>query len=138
MSETTKLIFEKETFAINGAAMEVHSQLGCGFLESVYQEAIEYELRFRNIPFEAQPELSISYKEQTLKHKFRPDLLVFGQVVVELKTLDRLGPNEDAQMLNYLKATGLPIGLLLNFGASRLQWRRLLRPHLVIPVVGQT
>jgi GxxExxY protein len=104
--------------------MEVHSQLGCGFLEPVYQEAMAIELGSRNIPFVNQGELSLSYKGQALEARYRPDFVCFGSVVVELKALSRTGVIEEAQVINYLKATGHEVGLLLNFGSRSLEHRR--------------
>ena len=112
------------TYAVIGAALEVHRQLGCGFLELVYQEAMEIELAARGIPFDAQQDIPIRYKGRVLKTVYRPDLLCFGDVVVELKALTQLGPVEEAQVLNYLKGTGYEIGLLINFGRPSLQSRR--------------
>ncbi len=121
----SKLIFEKETFAIIGAAMEVHTQLGNGFLEAVYQEALELEMTMQNIPHESQKMLNIVYKGHPLKKTYVADLVCFGQVIVELKALDRLTSTEEAQILNYLKTTGLKIGLLINFGAKgKLEYKR--------------
>jgi GxxExxY protein len=104
--------------------MEVHSQLGCGFLEPVYQEAMAIELGSRNIPFVNQGELCLSYKGQALEARYRPDFICFASVVVELKALSRTGGIEEAQVINYLKATGHEVGLLLNFGTRSLEHRR--------------
>jgi len=115
---------DPRTYAIIGAAMEVHRQLGCGFLESVYQEGMEIELAERGIPFDPQHDLPVRYKGRVLKTLYRPDLLCFDTVVVELKALTQLGTAEEAQVLNYLKGTGFEIGLLINFGRPSLQTRR--------------
>jgi len=115
---------DPRTYAIIGAAMEVHRQLGCGFLEAVYQEALEIELAARGIPFRTQEQLLIRYKGQVLQATYRMDLLCYDSVVVELKALARLSSTEEAQVINYLKATGCSVGLLLNFGASSLQYKR--------------
>jgi GxxExxY protein len=124
----TDLIYKDEVFAIIGSAIEVHKQLGNGFLEAVYQEALQIELRQRGIPFEAQKRLPIKYKETLLSKEYIADLVCYGKIIVELKATERLTGHDDAQMLNYLKATGLRLGLLVNFGSSgRLEWRRLIR-----------
>jgi GxxExxY protein len=120
-----ELLFKQEVYAIVGAAIEVHKEYGCGFLEGVYQEAMELQLVERGIPFEAQKELTIRYKRWVLKKKYCADLICFGAILVEIKALDRLTSREEAQVLNYLKATGLTVALLINFGAhGRLQWKR--------------
>lgn len=114
-----------ETYAIVGAAFEVYNELGAGFLEPVYQEALELELRARQIPFVSQPKLVLHYKGQALQKEYVPDLIVYDSLIVELKALDQLSPREEAQILNYLKATGKKVGLLINFGAHpKLQWER--------------
>ena len=119
------LLLKDEVFAIVGAAMAVHNELNAGFAEAVYQEAMEIELASRSIPFEAQRPLRIHYKGRLLQKEYIADLVCYGQVVVELKAQRQLGPREEAQLLNYLKATRLPVGVLLNFGdPGRLDWQR--------------
>lgn len=122
-----ELAFREEVYAVVGAAIEVHRELGAGFLEAVYQEAMERELLLREIAFEAQRELVIHYKGQPLGKAYICDLLCFSNVLVELKAMDRLTGREEAQLINYLKAAGLPVGLLINFGShGKLEWRRLI------------
>ena len=116
---------DPETYAIIGAAMEVHRVLGCGFAESAYQEALALEMQIRNIPFRRDVALEIDYKGQKLNTTYRPDFICFNRVIVELKALARLGPIEDAQLINYLKCAGVPVGLLLNFGARSLESKRM-------------
>ena len=111
-----ELLLKEEVYAIVGAAMEVSNELGAGFLEGVYQEALEIELRDRRIPFAAQVPLEILYKGRRLVKEYTPDLICLDQVIVEIKALKQLTSIEEAQLLNYLKATGRPVGVLLNFG----------------------
>ena len=104
--------------------MEVHRQLGRGFLELVYQEAFALELRSRGIPYSRELRFPVSYKGQQLKNHYRPDFICFDEVIVELKALSSLSTVEESQLINYLKVTGYHTGLLLNFGAQSLQQRR--------------
>jgi GxxExxY protein len=104
--------------------MEVHTQLGCGFLEPVYQEALAIEFTTRNIPFVREVKLPLAYKGQPLDTRYSPDFICFTSVVVELKALQHTGGTEEAQVINYLKVTGYETGLLINFGARTLQHRR--------------
>ncbi len=121
-----ELIFKDEVYAIMGAAMDVHRELGSGFLESVYQEALEIELAQRQIPFESQKPIKITYKGKTLKKEFIADLICFGKIIVELKAQDCLSGKEEAQVLNYLKATQIKVGVVINFGSHpKLEWKRL-------------
>ena len=123
-----ELLLQEEVYAIVGAAMVVHSELGSGFLEAVYQEALELELATAGVPFTANTELRILYKGVPLAKKYFADLLCYGQIIVELKALDRLSGKEESQILNYLKATGLRVGVLINFGSSgKLEWKRFVR-----------
>ncbi len=124
-----ELLLKDEVYAIIGAAIDVHKELGSGFLEAVYQEAMEIELGWRNIPFEPQKELCIYYKGQCLEKKYFADLICFGTVLVELKAMSTdIGSREESQMLNYLKATGLRVGVIINFGdQGRLDWKRMVR-----------
>jgi GxxExxY protein len=112
------LLFEEETFRIRSAVFEVSRQLGVGFLEAVYQEALALEFEARDIPYVASPALAITYKGKLLAQTYRPDFVCFGHVIVELKAVRELAPEHRAQTLNYLKATGLRVGLLVNFGCA--------------------
>jgi GxxExxY protein len=115
---------DPQTYAIIGAAMEVHRELGPGFLEAVYHEALAIEMTSRDIPFTHEVVLPIYYKGQQLATTYRADFLCFDRVIVELKALTKLSSLDEAQILNYLKATGLEVGLLLNFGTESLQYKR--------------
>lgn len=112
------LIYSKESYAINGAAMEVYNNLGHGFLEAVYQEALEKEFKLRNIPYEREKELTISYKGEALKQTYKADFVCYGKIIVELKAVASLDEAHRSQVYNYLHATGYSLGLILNFGYS--------------------
>ena len=115
-----------ETYQILGACFEVYNEMGCGFLETVYQECIEKELDSRKIPFEAQQPINLVFKGQELKRTFAPDLLCFGKVIVELKAVRRLAAEHRAQLINYLKGCRLEVGLLVNFGSHpQLEYERI-------------
>lgn len=115
---------DERTYAIIGAAMEVHKQLGYGFLEAVYQEALARELSLREISFEKEVGLPVVYKGQQLRTIYRADFICFENIIVELKALRRLSGVEESQILNYLKATKYPVGLVLNFGGKSLEYKR--------------
>ena len=119
-----KWLYKDLTQGIIGAAMEVHRELGSGFLEYVYEEALCYELNLREISFERQKELDIYYKDLLIPRKYKPDLIVENNVIVELKATLGLTEIEEAQLLNYLKATKMRVGLLLNFGKTSLDVKR--------------
>ena len=125
MTETNeKWLYRDLTQKIIGAAMEVHSELGSGFLEYVYEEALCYELKLREMHFERQKELDIYYKDLVIPRKYKPDLIVENKVIVEIKATSGLTEVEEAQLLNYLKATKMRVGLLLNFGRKSLEVKR--------------
>ena len=112
-----QLVYAEETFAIRGAVFEVYRIMGCGFLEPVYQECLEKEFRHRGIPFLAQEELKLTYKEEPLEQIYKPDFICFGKIIVELKAAKEIAPEHKAQLINYLKATQMKLGLLVNFGS---------------------
>lgn len=115
---------DPQTFAIIGAAMIVHSELGNGFLEPVYQEALAIEFNNRGIDFQREAPIAITYKGQQLNASYRADFVCYGAIVVEMKAISALTGDHTSQVLNYLKATGLQRGLLLNFGEKRLTYKR--------------
>jgi len=119
-----KWLYMDLTKEIIGAAMEVHRELGSGFLEYVYEESLCYELNLREYSFDRQKELDIQYKDLLIARKYKPDLIVESKVIVEIKATSGLTKNEEAQLLNYLKATKMRVGLLLNFGTKSLEVKR--------------
>jgi GxxExxY protein len=120
-----ELIMKEEVYAIIGAAMEVHRNKGHGFSEPVYQECMEIELAMRDPPAIPQKEMLIFYKSRQLKKTYIADFVAYGKIIVELKALDRLTEREEAQVINYLKASGFEVAVLINFGAPSLEWKRI-------------
>lgn len=118
---------DEQTFAIIGAAMTVHRELGHGFLEAVYQEALEMEFGHAGVPCRREVEMPVSYRGKTLSTGYRADFLCYESTVVELKAIERMTSREEAQLLNYLKVSGKEKGLLLNFGSSSLEYKRMVR-----------
>lgn len=110
------LLYERESYDIRGAIFEVYKEKGCGFLEPVYQECLEKELRLRGLPFVSQCELRLTYKGEPLTQTYKADLICHDKIIVELKAVKEIAPEHRAQVFNYLKATGLRLGLLVNFG----------------------
>ena len=123
MSKTTNMLYQNEVYAILGAAMEVQNELGCGFLEMVYHEALNIELKLRKIPFETEKLITVSYKGHLLEKNYRADLVCYDNIVVELKSVEKIKSEHVAQLLNYLKATNLPMGILINFGEKPIQYK---------------
>ncbi len=115
---------DPQTHAIIGAAFEVHNRLGCGFLKPVYSAAFCVELTHCNVPFELEVPLEIEYRGHPLGCSYRADFICFGEVIVEIKSVEKLIPVHTSQVINYLKATGYGRGLLLNFGSERLEFKR--------------
>jgi GxxExxY protein len=121
-----ELFFKEEVYRIVGACFEVYKEKGHGFVESVYQDCLEIELELQGIPFDRKRALTLEYKGKPLDHWFVPDLICFDKIIVEIKAVKELADEHRAQLLNYLKATGLKVGLLVNFGHHPgLQWERL-------------
>jgi GxxExxY protein len=122
-----KLVYAKESYAIVGACFNVYKEKGCGFLEPVYQECLEIEFEYQEIPFRSQPELKLRYRDRELKQRYKPDFVCYDKIIVELKAVSKLADEHRAQVLNYLNATGLKLGLLVNFGHyPKLEYERLI------------
>ena len=119
-------LYERETYQIIGAMMEVHKTLGCGFLEAVYQEALAIEFEKQKIPFVKEKKLLLFYKGIQIEKFYIADFVCFDKIIVELKALSALTSTHDSIMINYLKATKLKVGLLANFGERSLKYKRLI------------
>jgi GxxExxY protein len=123
-----EVIFKEESYRLMGACFEVYKEMGCGFLEAVYQECLELEFQAQGLPFRSQAELGLNYKGQSLKQKYIPDFILFEKIVVEIKALKDLDDTHRSQVHNYLKATGHRLGLLVNFGHyPKVEWERIVR-----------
>ena len=122
------LVFEDESYRILGACFEVYKEKGCGFVEPVYQECLAIEFEVQSVPFQQQIELVLNYKGRELVQRYKPDFICFGRIVVEIKAVSALTGQRRAQLHNYLKATGLQLGLLANFGHyPKLEHERVVR-----------
>ena len=115
---------DRDTYKISGAAMKVHAELGCGFLEAVYQAALNVEFEKQSVSFKEQVSLPVYYSGKLLPVFYRADFICYDNIIIELKALDKLTGKEEAQIINYLKATRIQKGLLINFGAASLQYKR--------------
>lgn len=122
--ENNNLLFKEESYKIIGAAMEVHRLLGCGFVEAIYQEALEKEFALREIPFEREKELTVKYKGDTLTKNFKADFVCYNKIILELKAVKEFTDEHYAQIYNYLRASGMDLGILINFGASSIEYER--------------
>lgn len=121
------IIYKEESYAIRGAIIEVSRELGCGFLERVYQDALELEFRLRNIPYEREKLIHVMYKGHPLGEPYRADFVCYGKVIVELKSVSEILDVHRAQIINYLKATKMKLGFLVNFGEESLHIERIVR-----------
>ncbi len=113
----TELFYANESYKIQGAVFEVYKEIGSGFLEAVYQECLEREFNLQGIPFRSQAELTLEYKGEPLIQKYKPDFICYDKIIVELKAVKEIANEHQAQVINYLKATGMELGLLVNFGS---------------------
>ena len=120
----TEIIFKDQSYKVIGCCFEVFNELGPGFLEAVYQEALTVEFTKQNVPFVEFAEMNVYYKGIELRKKYYPDFLCYDDIVLEIKAMETLSPADEAQLLNYLKGTKKPLGLLVNFGGERLQHKR--------------
>lgn len=120
-----EILFKEESYAIIGLCMEVHNELGHGFSEIVYKEALQSEFEENNIPYEREKEFGIIYKGRLLKHKFFADILVFSEIILEVKCVKVLTDEHISQMINYLRASGNKLGLLINFAREKLEYKRI-------------
>jgi GxxExxY protein len=124
-------VLKEEGYRLMGAAFEVYNQLGYGMAEEVYQQSLEVELELRRIPFESKPKLDVFYKERKLETHFKPDLVVFGVISVELKAVSDLASDHEAQLFNYMRIARQQVGYLINFGKKEeLQWKRFILSDL--------
>lgn len=120
----TEIIYKEESFKIIGLCMEVHKNLGKGFLEIVYKDALEYEFTKNYIPYEREKEYVVNYKDIILPHKFYADFVLFDKIILEVKGMAGIADEHIAQTLNYLKVSGCKLGLIVNFGELSLQYKR--------------
>ena len=123
----SNLFYRDESYKIRGALFAVHNELGCGFLERVYQDALEVEFRLRNIPYEREKSIQIVYKGEPLGEPYRADFVCYGKVIIELKSVSGILDVHRAQIINYLKATKMKLGFLVNFGEESLNIERIVR-----------
>jgi GxxExxY protein len=127
------LIYKEECYKIIGACFEVYNDKGCGFLESVYQECLEIEHEYQQIPFVPQQPLRLFYRGKELKQKFIPDFICYGKIIVEIKAVSKLNDEHRSQVINYLNATGYELGILVNFGGyPKLEWERLVHTKKIL------
>ena len=122
----SEILYKQESFEIMGACFNVYNEKGNGFLEPVYQDCVDIELEYQKIPFVAQPALDLFYRNKKLTHFYQPDFICYDKIILELKAIEHLGKEHYAQVFNYLKATGLKLGIIVNFGSHRdLEYKRI-------------
>ena len=121
----SQIIYKEESYKIIGACFEVYNEMECGFLEPVYQECVEIELQYQRLPFTSQRELSLTYRNRVLEQKYKPDFICYDKIILELKSVSEITNDHRAQVMNYVHATNLSLGLLVNFGAyPKLEYER--------------
>ena len=125
-----EIIFKNESYNVIGACMAVHRELGCGFLEAIYQEALAYEFQLRNIPYVREKQLNVFYKGHFLDKKYQADFICYDSIIIELKAIQALTSLHDSQLINYLKATKMQLGILVNFGQRSLETKRVVNNYL--------
>ena len=123
----SNFFYRDESYKIRGALFAVHNELGCGFLERVYQDALEVEFRLRNIPYEREKLIQVMYKGYPLGEPYRADFVCYGKVIIELKSVSEILDVHRAQIINYLKATKMKLGFLVNFGEESINIERIVR-----------
>ena len=126
MDAANKILYKEESFAIIGACMKVHRALGAGFLEAVYEEAVEREFQNLKIPFERQVKLSLYYDNELMKKQYRADFICYDEIIVEIKAVALIPTAFYSQLQNYLKCTNMELGMLINFGTSSLTYKRMI------------
>ena len=126
MDATNKILYKEESFAIIGACMKVHRLLGAGFLEAVYEEALEKEFQIQKIPFKRQVKLDLFYDNQKLKKQYRADFVCYDTIIIEIKAVSQIPVTFYAQLKNYLKCTKMELGVLINFGLPSLTYKRMI------------
>lgn len=126
MDAANKILYKEESFAIIGACMKVHRSLGAGFLEAVYEEALEKEFNIQKIPFKRQVKLSLYYNQELMKKQFRADFVCYDTIVIEIKAVSQIPVTFYTQLTNYLKCTNMELGMLINFGTPSLTYKRMI------------
>ena len=126
MDTANKILYKEESFAIIGACMKVHRSLGAGFLEAIYEEALEKEFHIQKIPFKRQVKLSLYYEQQLMKKQFRADFVCYDTIVIEIKAVSQIPITFYTQLTNYLKCTNQELGMLINFGTPSLTYKRMI------------